>query len=158
MPLVRWPARSEVCSELPLWTGWMERQVSLTGDGSVSHPLSSGIHPFGELPANENCVVIIEGAATIPVAVVAMFVVPDYPATTKWLSDEERTIAVLRIAEEANEEDDRAETPGMVGLKMAFMDPALYLIWFMQLGLNTAAGEITFATAPLFGLGRASSD
>lgn len=56
-----------------------------------------------------------------------MFVVPDYPATTKWLSDEERTIAVLRIAEEANEEDDRAETPGWVGLKMAFADPALYL-------------------------------
>lgn len=84
-------------------------------------------------------IVIIEGAATIPVAVVTMFVLPDYPATTKWLSDEERCIAVLRIAEEANEEDDRAETPALTGLKMAFTDPALYLIWFMQLGLNTAA-------------------
>ncbi|KAK7749307.1 hypothetical protein SLS62_008276 [Diatrype stigma] len=87
---------------------------------------------------------IIEGTATIPVAIVTMFVLPDYPATTKWLSDEERAIAVLRLAEEANEEDDRAETPALTSLKMAFTDPALYLIWFMQLGLNTAAAFINF--------------
>ncbi|KAI1338273.1 MFS general substrate transporter [Xylariaceae sp. FL0016] len=87
---------------------------------------------------------IIEGCATVPVAILTIFVLPDYPATTKWLSDEERQIAVLRIAEEANEEDDRAETPAWIGLKMAFTDPALYMIWFMQLGLNTAAAFTNF--------------
>ncbi|ORY63459.1 major facilitator superfamily domain-containing protein [Pseudomassariella vexata] len=87
---------------------------------------------------------IIEGAATIPVAILTSFVIPDYPSTTSFLSPEERILAILRIAEEANEEDDRAETPAMVGLKMAFTDPALYLIWFMQLGLNTAASFINF--------------
>ncbi|KAI1868231.1 hypothetical protein JX265_007054 [Neoarthrinium moseri] len=87
---------------------------------------------------------IIEGCATIPVALVTMWIIPDYPATTKWLSEEERQIAVLRIAEEANEEDDRAEIPALLGLKMALTDPALYMIWFMQLGLNTSAAFINF--------------
>ncbi|KAK5943519.1 hypothetical protein PMZ80_004527 [Knufia obscura] len=86
---------------------------------------------------------IIEGSATIPMAVVACFVLPDYPATTKWLSDEERKLAVLRIAEEANEEDDH-KVSALAGLKMAFADPALYLVWFMQLGLNTAASFTNF--------------
>jgi hypothetical protein len=71
-------------------------------------------------------------------------VLPDYPATTKWLTEEERTLAVLRIAEDASQEDVRSEASSMDGLRMAFTDPALYLIWFMQLGLNTAAAFINF--------------
>ncbi|KAL1875715.1 hypothetical protein VTK73DRAFT_9904 [Phialemonium thermophilum] len=82
---------------------------------------------------------IIEGCATIPVACVTAFIIPDYPATTKWLSDEERKLAVLRMAEEAHREDDRARTSAKEGARMAFTDPALYLIWIMQLALNTAA-------------------
>lgn len=87
---------------------------------------------------------IIEGSATIPVAIAACFILPDYPADTKWLSDEERKLAVLRIAEEANEEDNHQAEGAFTGLKMAFRDPALYLIWFMQLGLNTAASFTNF--------------
>lgn len=69
---------------------------------------------------------------------------PDYPATTKWLSDEERKLATLRITEEAVEEDNRGETTAWQGLKMTFTDPALYMIWLMQLGLNTAASFTNF--------------
>lgn len=94
--------------------------------------------------ANWRWLFIIEGTATIPVAIAACFVLPDYPADTKWLSDEERKLAVLRVAEEANEEDDHHAKGAFAGLKMAFTDPALYLIWFMQLGLNTAAAFTNF--------------
>ncbi|KAJ0269785.1 hypothetical protein COL940_012192 [Colletotrichum noveboracense] len=52
---------------------------------------------------------IIEGTIPIPVAVLTYFTLPDYPATTKWLTDEERQLATLRITEEAVEEDDRGE-------------------------------------------------
>jgi hypothetical protein len=84
------------------------------------------------------------GKITFPVAVITIWVLPDYPATTKWLTEEERTLAVLRIAEDASQEDVRSEASSMDGLRMAFTDPALYLIWFMQLGLNTAAAFINF--------------
>ncbi|KAF9873692.1 hypothetical protein CkaCkLH20_08802 [Colletotrichum karsti] len=87
---------------------------------------------------------IIEGVIPIPVAVFTYFTLPDYPATTKWLTDEERKLAILRITEEAVEKDDRSEASGWQGLKMSFTDPALYLIWLMQLGLNTAASFTNF--------------
>ncbi|KAJ5568572.1 hypothetical protein N7450_011058 [Penicillium hetheringtonii] len=80
-----------------------------------------------------------EGSATIPVAVVAMFMLPDYPATTKWLTDEERILAIARLAEDASESDHDETGSNWEGLKLAFTDPALYIIWLMQLGLNTAA-------------------
>ncbi|KAI0016128.1 major facilitator superfamily domain-containing protein [Xylariomycetidae sp. FL0641] len=95
--------------------------------------------------ANWRWLFIIEGGATVPVAIVTMFVLPDYPATTTWLSGAERQLAVLRMAEEANEEDDRAEVPARAGRGMAFRDPALYyLVWLMQLGLNPAAAFTNF--------------
>lgn len=55
---------------------------------------------------------------------------------------EERQLAILRISEEASDEDD--EISVVEGLKMAFCDPALYLIWIMQLGLNTASSFTNF--------------
>lgn len=88
--------------------------------------------------------VIIEGCATFPVALLTMFIVPDYPQTTRWLTDEERTIATLRIVEDSHEDDEHAKVPGREALTMAFTDPALYLIWFMYLGLNTAASFTNF--------------
>lgn len=36
---------------------------------------------------------IIEGTATIAVAIACMFVLPNFPRTTKWLTEEERTLA-----------------------------------------------------------------
>jgi sugar phosphate permease len=76
---------------------------------------------------------IIEGVACFPVAAITMKICPDYPGTTKWLTDEERKLAVLRIAEEAHQDDNRAEVTAIQGAKLAFQDPVLYLIWFMQL-------------------------
>lgn len=64
---------------------------------------------------------------------------PDYPATTKWLTDEERILAIARLAEDASESDHDETGSNWEGLKLAFTDPALYIIWLMQLGLNTAA-------------------
>ncbi|KAM0349839.1 hypothetical protein ACHAP4_010194 [Fusarium culmorum] len=107
--------------------------------------------------ANWRWLFIIEGCATYPAAAVTYFVVPDYPATTPWLSDEERRIAVLRMAEDANKEDDRADVSSWQGAKMAFADPALYMIWIMQLGLNTAAAFTNFFPTIVKTLGYSST-
>ncbi|KAF4975687.1 hypothetical protein FZEAL_7577 [Fusarium zealandicum] len=107
--------------------------------------------------ANWRWLFIIEGCATYPAAVVTYFVVPDYPATTRWLSDEERRIAVLRMAEDASKEDDRAETSAWDGARMAFTDPTLYMIWIMQLGLNTAASFTNFFPTIVKTLGYSST-
>lgn len=41
----------------------------------------------------------IEGALTMAVAIIAIFILPDFPSTTRWLSPEERRLAEVRMAE-----------------------------------------------------------
>ena len=55
---------------------------------------------------------------TIAVALVAMVFLPNYPATTKWLTEEEKTIAQARLlkdmgAEDATEEEDTSLMRGL---------------------------------------------
>ncbi|GLA15444.1 hypothetical protein AnigIFM63309_002266 [Aspergillus niger] len=47
---------------------------------------------------------IIEGLATIAVALIAMALLPDFPATTKWLTEAERVVAQARLATDAGSE------------------------------------------------------
>ncbi|KAF8515444.1 MFS general substrate transporter [Gautieria morchelliformis] len=46
----------------------------------------------------------IEGSLTIFVAICAVFILPDFPATTPWLSPLERKLAQLRLDEDTGEE------------------------------------------------------
>ncbi|RSH85433.1 hypothetical protein EHS25_004829 [Saitozyma podzolica] len=41
---------------------------------------------------------IIEGLVTVVLAIIAFFVLPDYPTTTKLLTEEEKRLALIRIA------------------------------------------------------------
>jgi MFS family permease len=74
---------------------------------------------------------IIEGAVTVVVAAIAVFVLPDYPGTTTWLSAEEKHIAEGRLAldmgttVEAAKED---EVSALQGLMMAVKDPKVWLL------------------------------
>jgi hypothetical protein len=111
--------------------------------GLLGAAIMGGMNGKAGLPA-WRWLFIIEGVVCFPVAALTMKICPDYPGTTKWLTDEERKLAVLRIAEEAHQDDNRAEVTAVQGAWLAFADPVLYLIWFMQLGLNTAASFINF--------------
>lgn len=55
------------------------------------------------------------------------FVLPDYPQTTRWLSDEERAFASWRLLADINEMDDGKSTTVWQGLKLALKDYRLYL-------------------------------
>lgn len=43
---------------------------------------------------------IVEGAATVGVALIAAFVLPDFPATSKRFSERQRSIAIARLADD----------------------------------------------------------
>ncbi|KND87710.1 putative transporter [Tolypocladium ophioglossoides CBS 100239] len=70
---------------------------------------------------------IIEGGTTIGVSFVAAFFLPDYPATTRWLSDEERAFAAWRLLIDISEADERSNTSIWNGIKLALLDYRLYL-------------------------------
>ncbi|KAM3498319.1 hypothetical protein MY10362_008354 [Beauveria mimosiformis] len=44
----------------------------------------------------------VEGCMTIGFAVIAIFILPDFPATTSWLTPEEREYAIRRLAADNN--------------------------------------------------------
>ncbi|KAJ5939212.1 hypothetical protein N7466_002346 [Penicillium verhagenii] len=131
-----WYTRKELAARISIL--YVAAQISGAFGGLLGSAIMSGMEGKAGLPA-WRWLFIIEGASTIPVALLAMVILPDYPATTKWLTDEERTLAIARLAEDAHESDDEETNNPFGGLKLAFTDPVLYIIWLMQLGLNTSA-------------------
>lgn len=75
---------------------------------------------------------IIEGTITIGLAIVSGFVLPNYPATTSWLTDEEKSFAAWRLLEDVNEEDERHSRTVLDGLKLAVKDYRLYIFVLFQ--------------------------
>ncbi|KAK3493454.1 major facilitator superfamily domain-containing protein [Neurospora crassa] len=75
---------------------------------------------------------IIEGTITVAVAVAAAFVLPDYPNTTRWLSEEERAYASWRLLADINESDDQNSRSVWDGLKLALRDYRLYIFVLLQ--------------------------
>lgn len=84
---------------------------------------------------------IIEGAITIFVALIAAFVLPDYPATTRWLSDKEKAMAVGRLQRDTGVLDEETMT-----LWQSFVAAATdYKLWILALLIitKTTAGAVT---------------
>lgn len=73
-----------------------------------------------------------EGVITIGIAILSGFFLPNYPATTPWLTDEEKHFAAWRLLADINEEDERHATSTMSGLKLALADYRLYLFVLLQ--------------------------
>ncbi|KAJ7368255.1 MFS general substrate transporter [Mycena albidolilacea] len=85
----------------------------------------------------------IEGALTIFVAVCAIFILPDFPATSKWLTPEERELAMLRMTEDAGVGDqNETETEGHLGgLRMAVTD---WRVWLLSFGMTAQVVALSF--------------
>ncbi|KAI0753050.1 MFS general substrate transporter [Daedaleopsis nitida] len=99
----------------------------------------------------------IEGAITIVIGLLAIYLLPDYPHNTRWLSPAQRRLAQVRLAEDAGEADeDSATESAFTGLIMALKDPKVPIFALMTcsqlLGLSfvnffpTIAGTLGFST------------
>ncbi|KAM0546497.1 hypothetical protein ACHAPJ_010857 [Fusarium lateritium] len=111
--------------------------------GLISAGILSGMAGVGHLAA-WRWLFILEGLATIVIGAVAFFVLPDYPGTTSWLSEEERVVAQARLAVDAGSEEILGEEG--ISLKQAIMS-ALgdYRVWlFACLQMSTTA-SISFS-------------
>lgn len=72
---------------------------------------------------------MIEGAATVVFAIASMFVIPNWPTTTKWLTEEERQLSVVRLIEDAGSEEE--ELSAKQGFMLAIKD---YRVWLAVTG------------------------
>ncbi|CEL60056.1 putative transporter C1683,12 OS=Schizosaccharomyces pombe (strain 972 / ATCC 24843) GN=SPBC1683.12 PE=3 SV=1 [Rhizoctonia solani AG-1 IB] len=74
----------------------------------------------------------IEGAITIVVGILAVWLLPDYPHNTRWIKGSQRRLAQARLAEDAAEADeDGANDSAFAGLKMAIKDPKVPILALM---------------------------
>jgi MFS family permease len=75
---------------------------------------------------------IIEGSITVFIALLAMFVLPDYPNSTRWLSETENFIAQKRLVDDvAAADEDDSEEGVFHGLKLAVSDPKVWILGFV---------------------------
>ncbi|KAL9056364.1 MAG: hypothetical protein Q9162_002955 [Coniocarpon cinnabarinum] len=75
---------------------------------------------------------IIEGSITCGVAIIAFFVLPNYPSTTSWLKAEERSYAEWRLLEDTGEADITDASGLLQGLKLALKDYRVYVFTLLQ--------------------------
>ncbi|KAK3327590.1 major facilitator superfamily domain-containing protein [Cercophora scortea] len=87
---------------------------------------------------------IIEGAATVAVAIGAFFVLPNFPRTTSWLTEEERILAVWRLEEDIGEDDwvGSSEQTFWEGARLAFTDIKTYVLIVLVFCI-VASGTVT---------------
>ncbi|CAE6471021.1 unnamed protein product [Rhizoctonia solani] len=85
----------------------------------------------------------IEGALTMGVAVLAIFILPDFPSTTRWLSPMERRLAEVRMAEDAGGEADHdtKEEGAFYGFILAIKD---WKVWWLALALTAQVVGLSF--------------
>ncbi|KAF5969175.1 hypothetical protein FBULB1_10368 [Fusarium bulbicola] len=72
---------------------------------------------------------ILQGAVTFVIAVIGYFVLPDFPLTTRWLTEEERQLAHNRM--ELDTVGNKGETSTFKGLKQAASDPMVWIFCAM---------------------------
>jgi MFS family permease len=87
---------------------------------------------------------IIEGVVTVVIAFVSYLILPNFPRTTTWLTEEERALAVWRLEEDVGEDDwvDSEQQSFAVGLKLAFSDVKTYVLMVLLFGF-VASGTVT---------------
>lgn len=87
----------------------------------------------------------IEGAVTIVVAIIAIFVLPDFPRTMKWLTPAEKRLAELRMIEDAGGDGDHDEDPEAEGFFYGFMLMVKdWKVWWLAVALTAQVVALSF--------------
>lgn len=89
---------------------------------------------------------IIEGSITIGVAFLSYFILPNFPRTTKWLTEEEVQLSTWRLSEDIGEDDwvDRQHQSMLHGMKLAFTDAKTYVLMALLFSITISASVTNF--------------
>ncbi|GHJ88605.1 hypothetical protein NliqN6_5007 [Naganishia liquefaciens] len=107
--------------------------------GLLAGVITEYMHDVGNTPGWK-WLFIIEGLATVVISIVAFFILPDYPTTTKWLSEREKALAVARLV--SNE--DKSERLGHRQAFVAAVKDLKTWIFTLIYVLINGAGTISY--------------
>ncbi|KAG9966194.1 major facilitator superfamily transporter, partial [Aureobasidium melanogenum] len=86
---------------------------------------------------------IIEGSVTVAFALTCILILPDFPHTTRWLSEEEKAIATYRLRDR-NGNDDAERGSLLSGVRMAVIDYKVWLLAGIVITKTSAAAVTSF--------------
>ncbi|TKY86704.1 hypothetical protein EX895_004344 [Sporisorium graminicola] len=115
--------------------------ISNAFSGLISAGILSGMEGKAGLPAWK-WLFILEGCVTVVVAGIAVFILPDMPGNSKFLSPEERQMAVNRLSVNAGttlSPNDEEGSP-MQGFLMAVKDIKVWVLAFMLTAVTVGVG------------------
>jgi len=88
---------------------------------------------------------LLEGIATVVVAAAAFFILPNFSTTTKWLSEQERQLAVYRLQADVGEAETEDEQFGFFhGFILCLKDYKTYLLLGTLFGITSSASVTNF--------------
>lgn len=89
---------------------------------------------------------IIEGSITVVIAFSCYFVLPNFPRTTTWLTENERQLAIWRLKEDVGEDDwvSSSDQSFWHGFKLAAEDSKTWVLMFLLLGIVSSASVTNF--------------
>ncbi|CAG8110703.1 unnamed protein product [Penicillium salamii] len=107
--------------------------------GLISAGILSGMGGVGNLAA-WRWLFILEGLATVVVGCVAFFVLPDFPGTTKWLTESEKVVGQGRLAVDAGSSTvlDAEKVPITRGIIWAAKDIRTWLFACLQMSTTAS--------------------
>ncbi|KAI6090565.1 major facilitator superfamily domain-containing protein [Hypoxylon rubiginosum] len=87
---------------------------------------------------------IIEGVITVGISFIAAFILPNFPRTTSWLTEEEKALAIWRLEEDIGEDDwiDSEHQSLWEGARLAFIDVKTWVLLVLLFGI-VASGSVT---------------
>ncbi|KAJ0342778.1 hypothetical protein KNSL1_010523 [Colletotrichum chrysophilum] len=87
---------------------------------------------------------IVEGAVTVALAGVALFILPDYPKTTSWLTEEERRVAQDRLALDEGLAGGSAEDEDVTAIQGLIMACKDVKVWLLGLAYHATIMGLSF--------------
>ncbi|KAK9896754.1 MFS general substrate transporter [Cystobasidium minutum MCA 4210] len=138
----RWYRKAELAFRLALYV------VTAPLAGAIGGLLASGILKspnFGSVTAWRK-IFVIEGIITCGLGIVAYFILTDRPATAKWLTQEEKDIAIARVKSEHVGTTVVLDRIDKAKIKAGMLNPnTLGVSWIFLLNNITAGGVAIFA-------------
>ncbi|KAI0159938.1 major facilitator superfamily domain-containing protein [Hypoxylon sp. FL1284] len=100
---------------------------------------------------------LIEGSATVVIAVTAYFILPNFPANTPWLTEQERQLAMYRLEVDAAGEADWVSSDReslVAGFKMIMTDPKNWILAAVVYGAASSISINSFFPIVVSSFGR----
>ncbi|KAI1765161.1 MFS general substrate transporter [Hypoxylon sp. FL1150] len=98
---------------------------------------------------------IIEGVITVGISFMAAFILPNFPRTTSWLTEEEKALAIWRLEEDIGQDDwiDSEHQSLWEGARLAFTDLKTWVLLVLLFGIVSSGSVTNFFPAVVKTLG-----